>query len=215
MREGFLFRLENEIPNQIFTDEDLRLIFSDKEEEQLHNCLSYHLRSGHIKRFKRGVYSLVANKQRSVISKFVVANFLYTPSYVSYESALSHFGLIPEAVYEVTSACYQEKKKIYKTPDGIFSFSYSPVRPFFLDVMKDEKESFLIASALRALFDLISMRRKLYDSLNDLEDDLRIDLSELKNFVHRYDAEEIFDLGDMYKKSTTRKLSEILVRGFK
>lgn len=38
------------------------------------------------------------------LSDFAVANRLYEPSYVSFETALAHHHLIPESVYAVTSA---------------------------------------------------------------------------------------------------------------
>lgn len=37
-------------------------------------------------------------------SQWLISNKLYRPSYVSYETALSHYGLIPETVYAVTAA---------------------------------------------------------------------------------------------------------------
>lgn len=215
MKDGFLSNIDNLVPNKIFTDEDLKIILPDTTKEKIHNSLSYHFKQGHLKKFKRGVYSLVEPRNKNSISKFYLANFLYNPSYVSFESALSHYGLIPEAVYETTSACIQEKKKMFKTTEGIFSFSHSPVTPFFLDVVKDEQQSFLIASPLRALFDTIYSNRKVYKTLGDLEVDLRIDLDELKNYLVVYEASEILSLGDLYRKKNTRKLAQILVKGFK
>lgn len=215
MKDGFLSNIDSLVPGKIFTDEDLKIILPETTDEKIHNSLSYHFKQGHLKKFKRGVYSLVEPRNKNSISKFYLANFLYDPSFISFESALSHYGLIPEAVYETTSACFQEKKKMFKTTEGIFSFSHSPVTPFFLDVVKDEQQSYLVASPLRALFDTIYSNRKVYKSLGDLEDDLRIDLDELKNYLVSYEASEILNLGDLYKKKNTRKLAEILVKGFK
>ena len=215
MKDGFLLNIDNLVPNKIFTDEDLKIILPDTAEAKIHNSLSYHFKQGHLKKYKRGVYSLVEPRNKNSISKFYLANFLYNPSFISFESALSHYGLIPEAVYETTSACIQEKKKMFKTTEGVFSFSHSPVKPFFLDVVKDVQQSFLIASPLRALFDTIYSNRKVYKTLGYLEDDLRIDLEELKNYLVVYEASEILTLGDLYKKKNTRKLAEILVKGFK
>ena len=66
------------------------------------------------------------------------------PSFISFESALSYHGLIPEAVCEVTSSCHLSKKKRFETSIGIFSYTHSPVKPFFLEVEKDEESGFLI-----------------------------------------------------------------------
>lgn len=46
---------------------------------------------------------------------YVVANAIYSPSYLSFDYALAHYGLIPEAVYTYTSATFGKgKKKSYK-----------------------------------------------------------------------------------------------------
>jgi hypothetical protein len=215
MKDNFIYRIENTFQGKVFTDDDLKILFPEKELAKIHNSLSYHLKIKHIKKYRRGLYSLAQNNSQSTLSKFIISNFLYGPSYISFESALSYYNLIPEAVYETTAACFQEKKKVFKTAEGIFSFSQIPLRPFFLEVIKDEKEKYLIAKPIRALFDLIYLQRKQYASLENLEDDLRIDLDELKEYIKDYDASSILKLGEMYKKKSTTKLSEILIKGYK
>ena len=71
-------------------------------------------------------------------------------SYISFESALSHHGLIPETVYETTSATFT-KNKVFENSLGRFSFAYSPVDPFYLGIEKDEVTNAKIANPLRAL----------------------------------------------------------------
>jgi predicted transcriptional regulator of viral defense system len=143
-----------------------------------------------------------------------LANKLVLHSFISFESALSHHGLIPEAVYEVTSACLT-KNVFFENSLGRFSFSYSPIEPFYLGVEKDEITDAKISNPIRALFDLIYMRRKLYDKAIDLENDFRIDLKELKIILSRFKPGEILELGELYKKKTTRSLATILVRDLK
>lgn len=215
MKDNFIYRIETTFKDRIFTDEDLKIIFPEKELSQIHNSLSYHLKIEHIRKYKRGLYTLEKSNSQKSISKFLISNFLYGPSYISFESALSYYNLIPEAVYETTASCFQEKKKEFKTKDGIFSFSQIPLRPFFLEVIKDEREKYLIAKPLRALFDLVYSQRKQYESLQNLEDDLRLDLDELKKYLQDYDASSILNLGEMYKKKSTIKFSKILVKGYK
>ena len=58
----------------------------------------------------------MGKKHRSeLIQLEVLANLIYGPSYVSYEYALTYYGLIPERVFEVTSATTQ-KNKMFNTP---------------------------------------------------------------------------------------------------
>lgn len=39
------------------------------------------------------------------------AGSIYDPSHISFEFALSYYGLIPEAVYTVTSATFEKRKR--------------------------------------------------------------------------------------------------------
>ncbi|MCK5884732.1 MAG: hypothetical protein KAG61_13660 [Bacteriovoracaceae bacterium] len=207
----FYSKIVKTIKSSIFTDEDLKLIFCDKNLSQIHNSLSYYLKKQKIIKYKRGVYSL--SESHLPFSELVLAAKLYGPSYISFESALSFHGLIPEAVYEFTSACFQSKKKIFKTEAGNFSYSHSPIEPFLLEV--EEVDGVLIAAPIRALFDTVYKRKINYKFLENLESDLRIDLEELEDVVIKYSASEIIELGEKYKKQTTRSLSDILVRSFK
>jgi hypothetical protein len=56
----------------------------------------------------------------------VLSGLIYGPSYVSLETALSLYGLIPERVEEIT--CITLKRaRVFRTPVG--RFSYTPIRP--------------------------------------------------------------------------------------
>jgi hypothetical protein len=199
----------------LFTDEDLKLVFRDKRPSAIYNSLAYHLKKKNLERFRRGLYSLAAKKNDKFgFTKFKLANKLVLHSYISFESALSHHCLIPEAVYEVTSACFS-KNKIFTNSLGRFSFTYTPVEPFYMGVEQDEVTKEKIANPIRALFDLIYSRRKLYKSVKDLESDFRIDLNELKKVLNKFEVREILLLGELYKKQNIRKLATILVRDLK
>jgi hypothetical protein len=212
MSSEFLSTIENNLKVALFTDDDLKLLFRDKKPSAIYNSLTYHLKKGNIERHKRGLYSLNEKSgDRRGFSKFQLANKLMLHSFISFESALSHHGLIPEAVYEVTSASIS-KNKIFENTLGRFSFAYSPVEPFYLGVEKDENSNAKVATPLRALFDLIYVRRKLFNKIKDLESDLRIDLNELKNVVDQHDPSDLLELGELYKKKTTRNLTKIILR---
>ncbi|MCO4755123.1 MAG: hypothetical protein KC478_11620, partial [Bacteriovoracaceae bacterium] len=215
MSADFLEIIENELKVSLFTDDDLKVVFKDKQPSAIYNSLTYHLKQKNLVRFKRGLYSLSLKKRPKYdFSKFQLANKLVLHSFISFESALSHHGLIPEAVYEVTSTSIA-KNKVFKNSLGRFSFTYSPVSPFYVGVEKDEVTNAKIANPVRALFDLIYSRRKLYEKVGDLESDFRVDLEELKVALGNFETKEILELGDLYKKKTTRSLATILVRDLK
>ena len=63
-------------------------------------ALGRYTKSGLLTSPKRGVYYISENPPH----EYALANFIYAPSYVSFETALSHYGIIPEVVYSITSA---------------------------------------------------------------------------------------------------------------
>ncbi|PZR01182.1 MAG: hypothetical protein DI539_28700, partial [Flavobacterium psychrophilum] len=58
------------------------------------------VKQGLLVQIKRGIF--IPGPQSSISSpeKLLLANHLWGPSYVSSDSALSHWGMIPERVYE-------------------------------------------------------------------------------------------------------------------
>lgn len=84
------------------------LIFSRRDFQRLFNVsgsavtffLFRHCRSGLFIRLKNGLYALASRFP----AEEEIANRLYQPSYLSFEYVLARHGIIPEAVYSITSA---------------------------------------------------------------------------------------------------------------
>ena len=206
--------IRNTIDRDIFELNELKAIFhSQLSDIALRNRVA---RSRKLLKLKKGLYIFQEAFRKRTPSKMLIANKLYSPSYVSFESALSYHGFIPEAVYMTSSACFQRKNKLFSNPFGDFSFNYIPSRPFFMGVEHNkELGNGLMATALKALFDLIYIRRKNYSSINDLQDDLRIDEEELENSMTEVTALELKTLAKSYKKKNVNKFYEILIEEFK
>jgi hypothetical protein len=140
-------------------------------------------------RIKKGLFVVAQQEGTSPISRELIANHLYGPSYVSLESALSYHNLIPERVYRVRSVT-MKRFKMYDTPLGVFE--YRTVSPEYFSIgiqqqVTQDNTAFLIASPEKALCDLIvlssglrlqsSKAVKIY-----LEENLRIDLFENRSW---------------------------------
>jgi hypothetical protein len=103
------------------------------------------------------------------------------------ETALSHWHLIPERVYETTSMTTEESK-VYKTPVGRFSYHHLPLPYYSFGIRRIEltkKQSVLIASPEKALCDKIVatsgvLLRSVKQTKEFLLDDLRIEEDELR-----------------------------------
>jgi predicted transcriptional regulator of viral defense system len=67
-------------------------------------------RKGFVIRIKRDLYVVSEKVHGKQVSRELVANHLYSLSYVSLETALAYYGLIPERVYSVRSVCTKMHK---------------------------------------------------------------------------------------------------------
>ena len=118
---------------------------------------------------------------------YLVAGNYGARSYLSFDFALSYYGLIPEAVYVCTSAVERKiKHRFIKKGHKIFSYQYVPKIAFEcgVNLMYENGISFRMASPEKALCDkLFSMPqiRTLREMGHILEDDLRIDVDIIPN----------------------------------
>lgn len=139
---------------------------------------------GKIIRLKRGLYVVSPSVSTKTLSLELIANHLYGPSYVSMESALRYYGLIPESVHTVTSMTLK-LTKTYDTPVGRFEYIHSSSDYYSIGLRQivDDESSFLIASPEKALCDYIAytpkLRLRFIKSMQIfLEEDLRFDMDE-------------------------------------
>lgn len=107
---------------------------------------------GYIRKIRRGYYMFTDQKiNESVL--FSIANKIYSPSYISFEMALSNYGLIPESVYGITSAT---SNKTYRFKTEIGEFSYSHLKPelmFGYQLIALGGASYKIAEIEKAILD--------------------------------------------------------------
>jgi predicted transcriptional regulator of viral defense system len=140
-------------------------------------------------RLKKGLYVVSPKVNQMQISRELIANHLYGPSYVSLESALSYYKLIPERVNVVRSVTFR-RANTFITPLGTFDYSTVPGNYYHLGISQmiiDNQFGYLIASPEKALCDLIGttpgLRIQSVKAMRSfLEEDLRIDLDELEKF---------------------------------
>ncbi|MCB9747041.1 MAG: hypothetical protein H6755_01370 [Candidatus Omnitrophica bacterium] len=126
---------------------------------------------------RRGLYYLAKKYQRGPMNLFALAQRIYGPSYISFESALSYHGWIPEAVYLTASASIRKAIR-YTTPLGIFDYKRIPCADFFYEVNRIQNEAediFFMASPIRALVDYIYVYKKDWPDLKAIAQDLRIE----------------------------------------
>lgn len=198
------------IPQEVFEDQDFNLIKDHLGKVARQSLMKRLLKKGDVIKVSRGLYVFGDIWRRQKLSKFAIANRLYYPSYISFESALSFHGLIPESVPTTTSACFRPKKKNFKTPFGDFTYAHIPSKAYRLGVIFESSQ--LMASPLKALFDTLYRSRKVYTTLTDLEKDLRIDLDQLKIYIGEESYKDLEELALSYGKKNCLQFLQTLTR---
>ena len=123
------------------------------------------LRSGELVQLRRGLYA-----PRRDVHPFCFAGSLYGPSYISFETALSYYGLIPETVHEVNSATLKRPKE-FDTPFGRYRFQAVPAAAYDIGIDRATESGipFLIASPTKAVCDRIAREPGMRSMSNVLE----------------------------------------------
>jgi predicted transcriptional regulator of viral defense system len=161
-----IFRdFENQIkPLPTFNLNDIRKIDPDFHRPQLSDWIYRE----YIKPLAGGYYVL-ADSQIDESLLFMLANLIYEPSYISRESALAYYQVIPESVLGVTSIS-SRKTKQFDTQWGVFS--YRSIKPNlmlgYLVIEKDQNTKFKIARLEKAVLDYLYWNPDL-QSEEDLE----------------------------------------------
>ena len=142
-------------------------------------------KDGFLQTLKRGLYLHKSPFVNTITSKEIIANTLLSPSYISFDYALYFYALIPESVYDVTSATTKRSKK-FTTDIGTFSFKQikKELYPIGLKIESIKNGNFIIASKEKALCDKIYYTKDIKINskkvmIEFLEDDLRVDFDEL------------------------------------
>ncbi len=171
--------------------------------------LNRKVKSGELIPIVKGLY-----EDDSSVPGYLLAGSIYGPSYLSFEFALSFYGMIPEAVYTFTSATYdKKKKKMYETPFGSFSYRDVPPSVYPLEIrLKHEGDYyFQIASPEKALCDQLYAlppvkNQKELQKL--LFEDLRIDLEQ----YDKLDFDTLVSLSDEYHTTNLKLLNRFARR---
>jgi predicted transcriptional regulator of viral defense system len=146
-------------------------------------------KNGSIIRIKKGLFVVSSESGQQTLSRELIANHLYGPSYISLESALSFYGLIPEKVYTVRSVTTKRAKR-FATAFGNFEYITIPQDYYSIGIRQEivnNQYAYLIATPEKAICDMIlSVRNFRIQSVKAmqifLEEDLRLDLSVLKTY---------------------------------
>lgn len=166
---------KNHIAAKVFTVADILKIQPYKNSDSLKTQIYRWIKKGYIKRIKKGVYvfSDKAYPLKEEVYPYYLANLIYQPSYVSLESALFFYGIIPDVIQRITSVTPTTTKE-FKTSFGVFSY-HKITKSLYFGYSREKVGKYYvkIATKEKALLDFFYLRKI------KKVDDLRIDFSKI------------------------------------
>lgn len=168
---------------------EIRKAFPDFDTKNLINWQ----KKGYMIKLRNGYY-LFSEAKTDEYRLFEIANKLYDPSYVSMESALNYYGIIPEAVYSIQSI---STRKTVAFTNKLGTFNYRAIKKalyFGYHLVKNEATTFRMASREKAILDFLYLRPDIshYQNFEALrwnrEELLLINESKLQEYMGLYDS---------------------------
>jgi hypothetical protein len=164
-------------------------------------------------RVRRGLYVLAPKYRTEAPHPFALAQALEPGSYVSFETALGAHGWIPEGV-RVTASVVPGRKSSQLDHSFLGSFTFHPLalyKEHFLESI--ERQQFgsqvaFVAQPLRALVDIVTLRKLDWEGLAWLTDSMRID----EQMLRRLTRAEIQTLSGVYKHNRPNEFLAALAK---
>jgi len=144
---------------------------------------------------KRGLYETNIN-----VNPFYLSDPIYSPSYISFETAMSYYQLIPESFYSITNATFgKNRKKEYRNQFGIFIYRDIPKSAFSygVDIISIDGYTYKIAKKEKALLDMLYVSGKI-DNMKEMREYLFSNLRINEMVLDTLDKELIFELSKLY-----------------
>ncbi len=145
------------------------------------------VQQGYLLQIRKGLYITSPKVSTVMPEPFLIANHLYGPSHISLDSALFHWGLIPERVFEITSVT-TKASKLFSTQNLTYNFTHLPKDYYAIGIQSlaiTQKQTILIASPEKCICDKIittsgvNLRSK-KQAIFFLVEDLRIDKENIR-----------------------------------
>ncbi|GEM_PF-1127258 len=184
----------------LFTIKDLRILLNEYSEPYLRLKLSRWKEKGYITRIKNGLYQL----RDATVDEFEIAASLITPGYVSLESALSHYSIIPDVSGPVTSITTKNTR--YFTIHGV-QYDYYHIKTALFADYHSLRGTIFIASPQKAILDFFYFRKptkdhQFFERLNP-EILKNFDMRKMEQMALKYPS-QVQKLTNYFKHVTTR-----------
>ena len=207
--------IEQGLRDRVLSEDQLARIAGGSDARR-YGLVNRALKSRDLVRVRRGLYVLARRYRSELAHPFAIAQALQPGSYVSFETALSTRGWIPERVHTTASVIPGRKSSVVEHPD-FGNFSFSPLalhRDRFLELIERQQigsQVALVARPLRALIDLVAQRKLEWQGLDWLIEGMRIEESNLRTVK----AADVEALAGTYKQKAPNAFLARFVKEFR
>ncbi len=187
-----------------FETKELRLVLGDEFTSSMLINLKNWVNKGHLIMLRRGLYAIADEVEK--VDSMSLATKLYHPSYVSMEKALNFYGIIPEAVFTVTSVTTRKTKE-FNTKRGNFSYQKIKKEAFGgYETKRNGKISFNVAVPEKAMVDFFYLKRNILNG--ELEqfrgyrfnEEFKFDAKKLSLFAQAFQNKKVLFLTQNFIK---------------
>lgn len=166
--------------------------------------LSEWSKKGYIENVKRGFYRFT-DQPLNQGTIYFIANKIYTPSYISLESALAFYQIIPEAVFSVTSISSLNTTQLNSSV-GNFRYNHLKENLFFgYELIERNGLTIALASREKAILDYLYLHSNL-TSIEDFEG-----LRWNKEVLKKVDFQRFSDYLQLFNSKIVSKRFQLLL----
>ncbi len=197
---------KNKIKNLPFFSTSFISTLTD-DSETLKVQLSSWKKKGLIIPLRKGLYILKENEEK-IPSTFYLANQMYIPSYISMESALHYYGLIPEFVAQVTSITTR-KTSSFKNKFGVFTYQHLKPKVYtgFTHIREiNSNLQSLIANPEKAIVDFLYLN---LSTFNESSPDIfhksyrfqncgKVNRKKIKTYAKLFNSKKLIVISDLF-----------------
>lgn len=189
-----------------FETKELRLILGASFSSTTLINLKNWINKGHLIMLRRGLY--VISEIGKSMDQMIFATKIYPPSYISLETALGFYGIIPEAVFTATSVTTRKTKE-FKNLLGNFSYQKIKKEAFGGFETKNENGiSFNLALAEKALIDFLYLNRNILNGSREQYQSYRF------NEDFRFNSKKLLDFAKVFKNKKVLFLTQEFIKNY-
>ena len=171
--------------------------------------LSLWKKKGLVIPLRKGLYVLNPADRRMEPSPFYLANQMMIPSYVSLESALAYYGLVPEFVAALTSVTVRKTCR-FENSFGLFTYQHVKPKAFtgFERIRESEKVPFLMAVPEKAVADFLYLNLSrfgpsdpsIFEASYRFQNCGNLDPKKLKMYAEKFQNQKLLAIVELFTK---------------